>query len=173
LRAGFPVTPKLRKIWCRSARLRAFKFLIGFDGKDARAWLLTIVRNTCYTWLRREFAKRITTKKRIARRRKTARPSTSGAVLRHADQELINRALDNCLQHRSLGYCRYGIFGCFRPQLDEFEKIENDIDKTRRRQNEFIDDTSVTRPTRLSLRTLRDSTSFAFAHAALRLNTGS
>jgi len=41
-----------------------------------------------------EFAKRITTKKRIARRRKTARPSTSGAVSRHADQELINRALD-------------------------------------------------------------------------------
>jgi hypothetical protein len=52
------------------------------------------------------------------------------------------------------------------PQLDGFEKIERDIDKTRRRQNELIDDTSVTRPTRLSLRTLRDSTSFAFAQAS-------
>jgi hypothetical protein len=52
------------------------------------------------------------------------------------------------------------------PQLNGFENIEHDIDKTRRRQNEFIDDTSVTRPTRLSLRTLRDSTSFAFAQAS-------
>jgi hypothetical protein len=56
-----------------------------------------------------EFAKRITTKKRIARRRKTARPVDLWAVSRHADQELINRALANCLQHRSLGDCRYGI----------------------------------------------------------------
>jgi DNA-directed RNA polymerase specialized sigma24 family protein len=31
--------------------LRAFKFLDGFHGNDARAWLLTIGRNTCYTWL--------------------------------------------------------------------------------------------------------------------------
>ena len=31
--------------------LRAFKFFEGFHGTDARAWLLAIVRNTCYTWL--------------------------------------------------------------------------------------------------------------------------
>lgn len=31
--------------------LRAFKFFDGFRGTDARAWLLAIVRNTCYTWL--------------------------------------------------------------------------------------------------------------------------
>jgi RNA polymerase sigma-70 factor (ECF subfamily) len=31
--------------------LRAFKFFDGFRGTDARAWLLTTVRNTCYTWL--------------------------------------------------------------------------------------------------------------------------
>lgn len=24
---------------------------VGFNGGDARAWLLQIVRNTCYTWL--------------------------------------------------------------------------------------------------------------------------
>ena len=52
------------------------------------------------------------------------------------------------------------------PQLDGFEKIEHDIDKTRRRQNELIDDTPVTRPTRLSLRTVHDSTSFGFAQAS-------
>ncbi len=35
----------------QEACLRAFKFFDGFHGVDARAWLLTIVRNTCYTWL--------------------------------------------------------------------------------------------------------------------------
>jgi len=35
----------------QDASLRAFKFFDGFHGVDARAWLLTIVRNTCYTWL--------------------------------------------------------------------------------------------------------------------------
>jgi RNA polymerase sigma-70 factor (ECF subfamily) len=31
--------------------LRAFRFFTAFRGGDARAWLLRIVRNTCYTWL--------------------------------------------------------------------------------------------------------------------------
>ncbi len=30
--------------------LRAFRFFGGFRGEDARAWLLSIVRNTFYTW---------------------------------------------------------------------------------------------------------------------------
>ncbi len=36
----------------QEAFLRAFKFFDGFHGGDSRAWLLMIVRNTCYTWLR-------------------------------------------------------------------------------------------------------------------------
>lgn len=35
----------------QEAYLRAFKFFSGYHGGDARAWLMTIVRNTCYTWL--------------------------------------------------------------------------------------------------------------------------
>ena len=31
--------------------LRAFRFFAGFRGGDSRAWLMRIVRNTCYTWL--------------------------------------------------------------------------------------------------------------------------
>jgi RNA polymerase sigma-70 factor (ECF subfamily) len=31
--------------------LRAYKFFGGFHGGDARAWLLQIVRNSCYSWL--------------------------------------------------------------------------------------------------------------------------
>jgi RNA polymerase sigma-70 factor, ECF subfamily len=35
----------------QEAMLRAFRFFGGFHGGDARAWLLQIVRNTCYSWL--------------------------------------------------------------------------------------------------------------------------
>ncbi len=35
----------------QDALLRACRFFGGFNGGDARAWLLQIVRNTCYTWL--------------------------------------------------------------------------------------------------------------------------
>lgn len=35
----------------QEAFLRAFRFFPGFRGGDGRAWLLKIVRNTCFTWL--------------------------------------------------------------------------------------------------------------------------
>jgi RNA polymerase sigma-70 factor (ECF subfamily) len=37
----------------QEAFLRALRFFGGFHGGNARAWLLAIVRNTCYDWLRR------------------------------------------------------------------------------------------------------------------------
>ena len=39
--------------------LRAFKFFSGYYGGDSRSWLLTIVRNTCYTWLQQNRALRL------------------------------------------------------------------------------------------------------------------
>lgn len=38
----------------QEALLRAFRFFDTFRGEDARVWLLTIVRNTYFTWVRRE-----------------------------------------------------------------------------------------------------------------------
>jgi RNA polymerase sigma-70 factor, ECF subfamily len=35
----------------QEAMLRAFRFFSGFRGGNPRAWLMRIVRNTCYTWL--------------------------------------------------------------------------------------------------------------------------
>jgi RNA polymerase sigma-70 factor (ECF subfamily) len=35
----------------QEALLRACRFFRGFHGGDARAWLLQIVRHTCYSWL--------------------------------------------------------------------------------------------------------------------------
>lgn len=33
--------------------VRALSFFDGFHGEDGRAWLLAIVRNTCYDWLKK------------------------------------------------------------------------------------------------------------------------
>ena len=35
----------------QEAYLRAFRFFPSFRGGDARAWIMIIVRNTCYSWL--------------------------------------------------------------------------------------------------------------------------
>jgi RNA polymerase sigma-70 factor (ECF subfamily) len=36
----------------QEASLRAFKYWKGFSGRDCRSWLLAIVRNTFYSWVR-------------------------------------------------------------------------------------------------------------------------
>ena len=40
----------------QEAMLRAFRFIDGFHGGNARAWLLAIVRNTYYSWLEKNRA---------------------------------------------------------------------------------------------------------------------
>jgi RNA polymerase sigma-70 factor (ECF subfamily) len=40
----------------QEAYLRAFRSFDSFQGRDARAWLLAIVRNTCFTWLKKKGA---------------------------------------------------------------------------------------------------------------------
>jgi RNA polymerase sigma-70 factor (ECF subfamily) len=37
----------------QEAFLRALRFFDGFRGGDSRSWILKIVRNTCYSWLRK------------------------------------------------------------------------------------------------------------------------
>jgi RNA polymerase sigma-70 factor (ECF subfamily) len=37
----------------QEACMRAHRFLAGFHGSDGRAWLLAIVRNTAYSWMKR------------------------------------------------------------------------------------------------------------------------
>jgi RNA polymerase sigma-70 factor, ECF subfamily len=37
----------------QDAVLRAFKYFDSFEGENPSAWLLAIVRNTCFTWMRR------------------------------------------------------------------------------------------------------------------------
>jgi RNA polymerase sigma factor (sigma-70 family) len=35
----------------QEAYLRAYQFFDSFHGSDGRAWVLRVVRNTCYTWM--------------------------------------------------------------------------------------------------------------------------
>ena len=45
----------------QEAVLRAYRFFNGFRGGDARAWLLQIVRNSCYTWLEKRMPTELVT----------------------------------------------------------------------------------------------------------------
>ena len=40
--------------------LRAYKYFSSYQGGNSRSWLLTIVRNTCYTWLQENRAQELT-----------------------------------------------------------------------------------------------------------------
>ena len=41
----------------QASYLRALRFFGGYRGANSRAWLLTIVRNACYTWLEQKRAR--------------------------------------------------------------------------------------------------------------------
>jgi RNA polymerase sigma-70 factor (ECF subfamily) len=79
----------------QEAYLRAFKSFDGFRGSNGRAWLLTIVRNTYYTFLKKNRAVDLTTPfadEIHAIGHESASPAT---ILEHAeDAELIRKAMD-------------------------------------------------------------------------------
>jgi RNA polymerase sigma-70 factor (ECF subfamily) len=79
----------------QEACLRAFKFLGGFYGGDSRAWLLKIVRNTCYTWLRHNRAHELTTPfDETIHDVECDALNPEALLLRHADQQLLRQALE-------------------------------------------------------------------------------
>src|SRR5213595_3484776 len=79
----------------QEAYLRAFKSFSGFHGSNGRAWLLTIVRNTSYTLLKKSRSVDLTTtfdEEIHAFGHDSASPAT---ILEHAeDAELITKALE-------------------------------------------------------------------------------
>ncbi|MDQ1405430.1 MAG: hypothetical protein QOG55_1059 [Acidobacteriaceae bacterium] len=79
----------------QEAYLRAFKSFGGFHGTNGRAWLLTIVRNTSYTLLKKNHAVDLTTtfdEEIHATGHESVSPAT---ILEHSeDAELIRQAMD-------------------------------------------------------------------------------
>ncbi len=75
--------------------LRALKFFAGFRGENGRPWLLTIVRNTCYTWLRQNRMNEVTTDlEEEAQLADTTSVSPEAMLLAAARTESVQRALD-------------------------------------------------------------------------------
>ena len=75
--------------------LRALKFFGGFRGEDARAWLLTIVRHTCYDWLRQNRRyEPLTDFDEELRDVESDSPDPETLLLHAADNRLLRQALE-------------------------------------------------------------------------------
>ena len=78
----------------QEASLRAFKFFEDFRGVDGRPWLLTIVRNTCYTWLQQHRAHDMTTFDEEAHTTEGDTLDPATLVLRSDDNRLLRQSLE-------------------------------------------------------------------------------
>ena len=84
----------------QEAYIRAFRFFGGYHGRNARAWILRIVRNTCYTWLQQnrhpestaEFDENL-----FGADPRT--PNPEEALLQNASDELLRQALEDLPQN--------------------------------------------------------------------------
>ena len=79
----------------QDAYLRALRFFGGFRGDDGRAWLLAIVRNTCYDFLRSHRPQELTEAFDEEVHTTVDDSQTPEVVLlRRADQAMVRRALE-------------------------------------------------------------------------------
>jgi RNA polymerase sigma factor (sigma-70 family) len=83
------------EVW-QTACLRAVQFFDGFQGTDARAWLLTIVRRSFYTWLqqrnrRQEIAEPFDEEVHTV---EAGGPDPEAELLRRADARLLHAAFE-------------------------------------------------------------------------------
>jgi RNA polymerase sigma-70 factor (ECF subfamily) len=75
--------------------LRALKFFGGFRGENSRPWLLTIVRNTCFTWLRQNRFSELSTEldEQIhGMERESANPES--ILLAAGQSEMVRKAIE-------------------------------------------------------------------------------
>ena len=76
--------------------LRAYKFFGGFRGGDGRAWLLTIVRNTCYSWFQQNKPRELAVPLEDgAFDIESDAPTPEAELIRNADSRLITEALED------------------------------------------------------------------------------
>jgi len=78
----------------QEAYLRAFKYFGGYRGGESRTWLLTIVRNTSYSWLQRNRARELTdsideTQEEVA----LDFSNPESRLLEHTDARMVREAL--------------------------------------------------------------------------------
>jgi RNA polymerase sigma factor (sigma-70 family) len=76
--------------------LRAFKYFHGYHGGDSRSWLLTIVRNTAYSWLQQNRSRQL--EDSIDDSTEALDPSTYSnpetVLRRRIDEDLLKQAIE-------------------------------------------------------------------------------
>jgi RNA polymerase sigma-70 factor (ECF subfamily) len=79
----------------QEAFLRAFKFFDGFHGTNSRAWLLTIVRNTAFSWLQKNRRNELETEfdEEIHGPQEDISEPLA-ALLKNAEQQLVRQAIE-------------------------------------------------------------------------------
>lgn len=79
----------------QEAYLRAFKFFAGFRGGDGRSWLLRIVRNSFYDWLRQHQRRELETPfDDEVHDAAAVSPGPDAALLEKADKNLLSQAIE-------------------------------------------------------------------------------
>jgi RNA polymerase sigma-70 factor, ECF subfamily len=79
----------------QEAMVRAYRFFRGFRGGDARAWLLQIVRNACYTWLEKNRAVDLTTEFDESIHQQHSGHSPEAAAVAANERDHLMRALES------------------------------------------------------------------------------
>ena len=77
----------------QEAYMRAFRFADGFHGGDSRSWILKIVRNTCFTWLKKNRAKEIVYELEEEQHEADA-SNPEELLIESADRKLLKELLD-------------------------------------------------------------------------------
>ncbi len=77
----------------QEAYLRALRYVDGLRGDDGRAWLLTIVRRTCYTWLARHRGGHETATADADDVADDAAPNPEALLIERADRDLVRGAI--------------------------------------------------------------------------------
>ena len=79
----------------QEACLRAFKYWKGFSGRDGRSWLLTIVRNTFYSWLRQRSDQPVLTDDGEMDSTADSTPDPESTLIRNVDRTTLRAALED------------------------------------------------------------------------------
>jgi RNA polymerase sigma factor (sigma-70 family) len=79
----------------QEASLRAFKYWKGFSGRDSRSWLLAIVRNTFYSWVRQRSVQPQLTEDGEIDEVDDAVPNPENVLLQNANRDMLKAALDD------------------------------------------------------------------------------
>jgi RNA polymerase sigma-70 factor, ECF subfamily len=79
----------------QEACLRAFKYWRSFSGRDCRSWLLKIVRNTFYSWLRQRSVQPVLTDDGETDANADNVPDPESALIQNADRDMLRAALED------------------------------------------------------------------------------